>query len=132
MIDFGGTIDLGNIHMVSMGGSDGFVAKFNPQGTCLWAHQIAGLQRDEAFGVVVRSDGSVLIVGEFEGTNSIGSSTLISHGGSDIFLAAFNSAGDLQWAKAIGGTMDDFAIGLTAGVNGSAFFTGSFTGNIDL
>ncbi|HYV27596.1 MAG TPA: hypothetical protein VFA77_08700 [Candidatus Eisenbacteria bacterium] len=128
----GGTIDLGNIHMVSMGGSDGFVAKFNPQGTCLWARQISGLQRDEAFGVVVLSDGSILIAGEFEGTNSIGSSTLISHGGSDIFLAAFNSAGDLQWAKAIGGTMDDFAIGLTAGVNGSAFFTGSFTGNIDL
>jgi len=128
----GGTIDLGSFHMVSMGGSDGFVAKFDPQGACLWARQIAGLQRDEAYGVVVRSDGSILVVGEFVGTNSIGSFTLASHGGSDIFLAAFSAAGDVQWAKAIGGLMDDFAVGLTAGPTGSAFFTGSFSGDIDL
>ena len=129
---FGGTLNLTTTNLVSAGDSDGFVAKFNSQGECLWARQIAGLQKDDAYDVVVRSDGSILITGEFLGTNSIGNTTLISHGGFDIFLAAFNSAGDLLWARAIGGTLDDFAIALAPAASGSAIFTGSFAGDINL
>jgi hypothetical protein len=129
---FGGTLDLTTTNLVSAGDSDGFLAKFSNQGDCLWARQIAGIQKDDAYDVIVRSDGSILITGEFTGTNRIGNTTLVSGGGIDIFLAAFSSSGDLLWARAFGGTLDDFAIGLAPAANGSALFTGSFAGNINL
>jgi len=129
---FGGSIDLTTTNLVTTGETDGFVAKFNPQGQCLWARQFAGTNSNDAYDVIVRSDGSVLVAGEFVGTNRIGNTNLISHGGYDIFLAAFNSAGDLLWAQAIGGSGDDFAIALAPAANGSAIFTGSFIGIINL
>ena len=131
-IGLGGTLDLTTTNLVSAGDTDGYVAKFNPQGQCLWARQMAGLEANDAYDVIVRSDGSILVTGEFIGTNRIGNNTLISHGGYDIFLAAFAPAGDLLWAQAIGGTEDDFAIALTPAAAGGAVFTGSFIGDINL
>ena len=128
----GGSLDLTTTNLVSAGDSDGYVAKFNAQGQCLWARQMAGLEANDAYDVIVRSDGSILVTGEFVGTNQIGNTTLISHGGYDIFLAAFSTAGDLLWARAIGGDGDDFAIALAPAAGGSALFTGSFIGNIEL
>ena len=129
---FGGSLDLTTTNLVSAGDSDGFVAKFNPQGQCVWARHISGADEDDAYDVIVRSDGSILITGEFVGTNHIGSTTLVSHGGYDIFLAAFSSAGDLLWAQTIGGPNDEFAIALAPAPNGAALFTGSFNGALDL
>lgn len=129
---FGGTLNLTTTNLTSAGDSDGFVAKFNPQGQCLWALQFAGTNANDAYDVIVRSDGSIVVAGEFVGTNRIGNTTLISHGGYDIFLAAFSSAGDLLWAQAIGGTNDEFALALAPVPGGDALFTGSFNGNISL
>ena len=128
----GGTLDLGTTNLTSQGNSDGFLAKFNVQGQCVWARQIAGSNKDDAYDVVLRSDGTVLVMGEFVGATTIGNSNLFSQGGFDIFLAAFSPAGDLIWARPIGATSDDFAIALASGESGSAIFTGSFTGDINL
>lgn len=127
-----GTVNFGATNLVSMGDTDGFLAKFNTQGHCLWARQMAGIDENDAYDVVLRSDGSVLVMGEFLGTNAIGSTGVVSQGGYDTFLAAFTPAGDLLWSRAMGGAMDDFAIALAAAANGSALFTGSFVGAIDL
>jgi hypothetical protein len=128
----GGTLNLATTNLVSLGNSDGFLAKFDAQGRCLWARQMAGPDKNDAYDVILRSDGTVLVTGEFVGTNAIGNTNLMSQGDFDIFLAAFNPGGDLLWARSIGGTLDDFAIALAAGPNGSAFFTGSFAGDINL
>ena len=128
----GGTLDLTTTNLVSLGDTDGFLAKFDSQGQCLWARQFAGLESNDAYDVVVRPDGSILVTGEFVGTNAIGTATSVSQGGLDIFLAAFSVSGDLLWARAIGGTLDDFAVALAPSSDGSALFTGSFSGDIDL
>ena len=129
---FDGTIDFGPTNLVSAGKSDGFVAKFSPQGQCVWARQMAGADPDDAYDVVVRTDGSIVVLGEFVGTTRIGTTALISHGGYDLFLAAFSSVGDLLWAQAIGGTSDEFASGLAPAPDGGVLFTGNFAGSINL
>lgn len=128
----GGSLDLTTTNFASAGDTDGYVAKFNSQGQCLWARQMAGLEANDAYDVIVRSDGTILVTGEFLGTNQIGNNTLISHGGYDIFLAAFGATGDFLWAQGIGGPGDDFAIALAPAAAGAAVFTGSFIGDIDL
>lgn len=128
----GGMLNLTTTNLVSAGHTDGFVAKFNPQGQCVWARQFAGLDSNDAYDVVVRSDGSILVAGEFLDGNRIGNTTQTSQGGYDIFLAAFSAAGDLLWARAFGGPGDDYAIALAPAAGNGAVFTGSFIGQIDL
>jgi hypothetical protein len=130
----GGAIDLGTTNLTSRGSTDGFLAKFNVLGQCVWARQMSGILENDAYDVIVRSDGTVLVMGEFIGTNTIGNTTLVSHGDHDydIFLAAFTAAGELLWARELGSAMDDFAIALAPAADGAALFTGSFTGDIEL
>ena len=128
----GGSINFGTTNLVSAGGGDGFVAKFNSAGVCQWARQIGGLSQDDAYDVVVDANGMVLVSGEFSGATSIGATNLVSNGGYDIFFAAFSGNGDLLWARAIGGALDDYSIALAANQSGETFFTGSFSGNINL
>jgi len=45
---------------------------------------------------------------------------------SDIFLAKFSSTGGFLWAKAAGGSNDDFGYGVAATANGNVWLTGSF------
>lgn len=125
-----GTIDFGTTNLVGVGDTDGFVAKFNAAGTCQWARQIGGLYADDAYDIVMLANGTVLVTGEFTDTTAIGATNLVSNGGYDIFFAAFSPAGSLLWARAIGGTLDDFSVALAAGTD--AVFTGSFSGDVDL
>ena len=43
---------------------------------------------------------------------------------SDIFLAKFNPAGDLQWVKQIGGANDDDAVAIACNSSGEIFIAG--------
>src|SRR5829696_10005829 len=80
-----------------------------------------------ATSVGLDAAGSVYVAGKFEGTNQLGTNTLVSAGGSDVFVAKLNAAGDLQWAFATGGTNDDRATRLLVSSNGTLFLCGQFT-----
>src|SRR5215212_8545165 len=72
-----------------------------------------------ATSVALDAAGCIYVAGEFEGTNQLGSNILVSAGGSDVFVAKLNAAGDLQWAFATGGTNDDRATRLLVSSNGT-------------
>ncbi len=80
-----------------------------------------------ATSVGLDSAGSVYIAGQFAGTNLLGTNTFVSAGGSDVFVAKLNAAGDLQWAFTTGGTNDDRATRLLVSSNGTLFLCGQFS-----
>jgi hypothetical protein len=80
-----------------------------------------------ATSVALDAAGSIYVAGEFEGTNQLGTNTIVSAGGSDVFVAKLNAAGDLQWAFATGGTNDDRATRLLVSSNGTLFLCGKFS-----
>jgi hypothetical protein len=80
-----------------------------------------------ATSVGLDAAGSVYVAGEFEGTNQLGTNTLVSAGGTDAFVAKLNAAGDLQWAFSTGGTNDDRATRLLVSSNGTLYLCGQFT-----
>jgi hypothetical protein len=93
------------------------------------AWQLAlALNGDPSYVSSIASDtnGNVYIAGSFSGTLNVGYTTLTSRGGSDIFVAKWNTASaNFVWAQTAGGTSDDGPSSLA--VNGTnIYLTGSF------
>ncbi|MGY3091174.1 hypothetical protein ACVWYF_004240 [Hymenobacter sp. UYAg731] len=70
--------------------------------------------------------GNTVVAGSFAGTLTLGSFTLNSVGGQDLFVARLNQNG--QWTQAVraGGLADDFAYGLQVDGTGNVVIVGYF------
>ena len=97
------------------GGSDAFVAKYNPAGALLWAVQANGLDA-EALGVAVDASGNCFVTGDFNGGGRIFNlpEFKASIGPQCMFLACFQPNGTFAWAAYGAG----FDAGNTRHVNG--------------
>lgn len=93
-----------------------------------WAKCIDGT------GVVVNdivkdAGGNNYIIGKFENTLTIGNTTLVSSGSSDIFFAKTDPFGNFLWAKKAGGPSEDFGRAITLDNIGNIYISGYFTGD---
>jgi Beta-propeller repeat len=85
-----------------------------------------------ATGFAMDSVGNRIITGAFFGTVDIGGTTLTSNGSNDGFIAKFTPTGALEYAKSVGGTLNDDASAVAVDSNGNAYVTGFITGaNVD-
>jgi gliding motility-associated-like protein len=111
----------------------GFVAKYDAGGNVLWAFPIGNNQDDACLGVVVSPNRNVYVTGYFQATadfkGTLSTSTILSSaGGKDFFLAKYNSAGQLLWARRGGGAGDDEGYAVCTNFT-DIFVTGYFTGS---
>ncbi len=91
--DFKGTATFGSTTLTSKGSRDIFVAKLGSGGKFVWAVSGGGILDDYGGSIDVDSAGNSYVVGIFEGTATLGSTTLTSKGGFDIFVAKLDSGG---------------------------------------
>ena len=118
--------------ITSVGGFDMFIAKFNSSGTFQWAKRAGGATTDVGNGITVLGT-DIYVVGNINGTanfntpSATGSNEIISAGAADVYVAKYNDAGTLQWAKRGGGTGADQCFGVIATSN-HVFITGGFSG----
>ena len=68
--------------------------------------------------------GSSYVTGYIPDSAMFGSTTLISQGGQDAFVAKVNADGSYAWAKLIGGTSNDQGKGIAVDSAGNAYITG--------
>ncbi len=117
------TDSAGNVYVAgyteSMGAgqSDAFWLKYSPAGDLLMQKTWGGSGLDGAFSIKVDGAGNVYLGGD---TRSYGS-------GTSAFVVKFNSAGDIQWQNAWGGTaMTDgnFCLGLAVDATGNVYAAG--------
>lgn len=111
------------------GTADAFVAKFTPSGNVLWAKSAGGSGADVAYGIATDTIGNTYITGMFLSSSaSFGAYTLNHTGGNaaDIFIARYDAAGNVSWAKSAGGTAADIGYSAAVDINGNAYFTGWF------
>lgn len=80
------TADFGPAQLVSSGGIDVFLAKFNPEGNLLWAEKAGGSGMELGTTVAIAPNGALYVVGAFDGVARFGNSTQTSAGGFDVFL----------------------------------------------
>src|SRR5688572_11966291 len=105
--------------------------------TWLWAKLIGGTG---SFGrsITVDPSGNVYISGSFISSVDFdpgpGTYTLTSAGSSDIFICKYTSAGEIVWAKRMGGTLNDggTVVKFDPLGSGSVVVSGWFDGTCDL
>ena len=87
---FGGTVAFGTKQLVSYGGGDIFIAKYDESGNCIWAKQAGGNSSVRGFAISTGANGNTYVTGSFADTASFGTTQLVSYGGQDIFVAAID------------------------------------------
>lgn len=127
-IDFGcGMLASGN----GMGGTDIFLAKLDSMGGCIWSKRFGDASNQYATALGIRpSSDEIIIAGYASGTVDFGNAALVSAGGSDIFIAAFNGSGVPLWSRMIGGSGNDAGRALSVTDLGITI-TGSFSNTVD-
>ncbi|GAB3171672.1 SBBP repeat-containing protein [Telluribacter humicola] len=124
---FENIITFGSTSLASNGNDDMFLVKYSSNGDVLWAQKTGGTELDQGFGVAVDMNGFVYVTGYFSSTASFGSNSLVSSGDFDIFIAKYNSNGDVQWAQKAGGVSADQGSAITVDESGTIYVTGTFS-----
>ncbi len=100
-----------------------------------WGTSFGDTSFERARAIAVDTAGNVYATGSFNGTADIilpvGSATLFSSGGEDIFLMKVSPAGNLLWAYNLGSTGADRANGIAVDVNQDIYLTGFFQNTVD-
>jgi predicted outer membrane repeat protein len=110
------------------GASDAFLAKYTPSGSVAWVRKIGGPGAEIATDVAVDAAGNVIVTGSFTSSVTIGTTTLTTAGATDVFVARYGTAGGAQWARRVGGTLDDTPGGVAIDPSGYAYVSGGFQG----
>ncbi len=92
-----------------------------------WLKRAGGASPDLANGLWANEQGDVFITGSISGTAKFYKSEVASRGGGDVYVAHFNSSGNLVWVKTFGGKLDDFATAITGDPEGNLYITGIYT-----
>lgn len=114
----------------SAGNKDIFIAKYNSSGSLIWVKAAGSSGDDQGYDITTDPFGGIYVCGFFNGSATFYGTpniTLTSAGSKDIFLAKYNSSGNIVWAKRAGGSgNEDIAFGVSADSN-NVYITGSFT-----
>jgi hypothetical protein len=96
---------------------------------------LGGSSADDSKSIAVDGSGNTYVVGEFQGTADFdpgaGTTNLSSAGNSDVFIAKYDTSGDLVWAKSVGGSDSDGSRSIDLDSSGNPYVTGFFGGTVD-
>lgn len=106
--------------------SDAFLVKVGADGKLAWARTFGGDGDDAANGVAVRGE-RVVVVGAFSGDLKIGEFPKQAVGSDDMFVAAFDPAGQVQWLWHAGGKDSDGANAVAPTPDGGWLVAGSYS-----
>lgn len=129
---FNGTGQFGTNQIASKGLSDLFVCKYDGDGTLLWAKGWGGSLEDAATATAVDTNGNIFVAGFYRGDVSLGGKALPPSPGNSLnaFIAKLSGAGDVQWARGIGGGGDDRGFGVTTDLDGNSYLCGTFQSTV--
>jgi Secretion system C-terminal sorting domain len=129
------TARFGSYTLLNSGGTDNtadmFLAKYDSNGNALWARNATGLGDDKAYGVSVDASGNAYVAGYFTsfyltfGTTMLTNTDTTSYT-DDIFIAKYNTSGNVVWAKSAGDIGWDEANAVAADASGNVYMAGIF------
>ncbi len=120
-IDFGVDRNGTPVTLMSAGIGDAFVARYESDGTPIWARSAGGVAEDGASAVAVLPGDRIVVGGEFQATALFdgGAQSLSSVGATDAFLAEWSADGAFVGVDALAGPSTDSIAGLAAGADGN-------------
>jgi hypothetical protein len=124
---FEGTANFGPTNLVSSGGGDIFLAKYDPAGSLLWVLGAGGPDFDSGNAVALDQAQNIYLTGSIRGSATFGT-TNIDSSVDRMFLAKYDKSGAVQWVRtAAGGQSFSVAVDST----GNAVVSGFFWAGVD-
>lgn len=122
--------------MTPTAGSDIFVAKLDNAGNFLWAKGMAGAgTSDHAYSSSVDAFGNVYITGIFSGITDfdpgVGTYTVNTNGGGDVFICKLDASGSFGWVKTVGSTSSDMGNSIATDAAGNIYVGGAYSSSMD-
>ncbi len=120
------TLRFGGLVATNVGGTDVFVAKFNPRGEPLWVRTAGWSGSHDGNAIATDAAGNVYIAGEMWIRIRFGTIELDSHFDHDTFLAKYDPNGNLQWARQLNSFSVAVARNLAVDGQGDLIMSGYF------
>ncbi|MEI6488002.1 MAG: T9SS type A sorting domain-containing protein [Bacteroidota bacterium] len=97
----------------------------------VWARMPHGVGNDIGNSIASDASGNIYVTGQFvSDTIKFGAYTLVNHNRSntytDIFVAKYNSSGNVIWARNFGGYYDDAGKSIALDASGNIYLTGNY------
>lgn len=110
----------------SSGGKDAYIVKYDSLGNAVWTRQFGTTNNDYAYSIAVDSVGNSYVAGATSGTFT----GQTPSGGTDAFIAKYDSSGNAVWARQFGtnASGEDQALGVAVDGSGNAYVAGYFAG----
>jgi hypothetical protein len=121
---FMGTTSFGMSNIVSAGGSDVFVAKYDRAGLLLWVTRHGAGFNDSGRGIAADGTNGCFVTGILQTSSDANTAR-------DIFFERYDASGALLWQQVPTGPASDAGMAAAADPDGNAFFTGWFTGTVN-
>jgi hypothetical protein len=119
------TVTFDSYTLTNVGNTNIFIVKYDSSGNVLWAKSEGGSADDYGYSIATDAFANVFITGRFSSSHLIlGSYALNNAGNWDIFLAKYDSSGNVLWAKSAGGADTDEGVCTAADAAGNVYITG--------
>lgn len=125
---YSGTATFGTI---SLYGGNMFLAKYDDTGNVIWVRSVSGTITYATYDIDIDSDNNLYVTGTLSSSANFGGINLTTHGSNDVFIAKYNSSGNLIWAKNYGGSKYDDVKSVSVDGSHNIIITGSFYDNTD-
>jgi hypothetical protein len=120
--------------VTSLGGSDGFVARYDGAGALVWSHAFASAGNERVLAIALDPSGNVVVGGTYTGTPTYGDAPLPGHGPgtADCFVLKLDGDGDVMpsgsWPiRSWGSTDNDLITAVAVDANGKVVVAGDYT-----
>jgi hypothetical protein len=119
-------MSFGSDTLINRGGYDIFLAKYDAGGNLLWAKSAGGFSYDYGIGICYDKSGNIYVTG-YQIQSVFGNDTLTGIGLS-AFVAKYDTAGNVLWARNAYGTISPTSTGtaITTDASGNIYITGYF------
>ena len=118
---------------------DGYLAKYTTEGVLIWVRQISGVGHGISQAISVDSSGNVFITGyfseevTFESLSDTNDETRNVTGDQELFLAKYDTDGNLLWVEITEGSEDSqtYGYGVDVDMAGNAYLTGVYHSSVE-
>lgn len=125
--DYSGSINYGSINLAGAYFGSSLFAKHDTAGNVIWVQKIKGVH---CTGISIDRAGNCYITGDcgkatFYGNNNSLSITSYGNGNGDVFIAKYDSTGNILWVKRFGDSLNtDWGNAIKTDKNGNSWVTG--------
>lgn len=118
----------GNITLTSRGGASAFLAKYDMNGTVLWARSEGGdYIWNTIYALSVDPSGNIYASGNYSGPGAFG--TWPPPPGANAFVAKYAPTGRRSWVRSWGGSLNDIGFAIATDAAGSCYAAGVLQGS---